>query len=46
VYRCDITAHGLTVGDKLERVTGILGWTALTDTALATRNLVTTNADH
>ena len=45
VYHCDITAHGLTVGDKLERVTGILGWTALTDTAVATRNLVTTNAD-
>jgi circadian clock protein KaiC len=36
VYRCHITEHGLTVGDKLERVTGILGWTALTDTAVAT----------
>jgi circadian clock protein KaiC len=46
VYHCDITAHGLTVGDKLERVTGILGWTALTDTAVATRNLVTTSAPH
>jgi circadian clock protein KaiC len=46
MYHCDITRHGLVVDDKLDRVTGILGWTALTDTAVATRDMAPHKADY
>jgi hypothetical protein len=42
----DIAERGLIVGDKLDRVTGILGWTALTDTAVATRDIALRKANH
>ena len=28
-YLCRITEHGLTLGDKLQGLTGVLGWSAL-----------------
>jgi circadian clock protein KaiC len=46
VYHCGIAERGLIVGDKLDRVTGILGWTALTDTAVATRDIALRKANH
>jgi circadian clock protein KaiC len=32
VYLCHITEHGLTIGDKLHGLTGVLGWSALSET--------------
>jgi circadian clock protein KaiC len=32
IYLCTITSDGLSIGEPLEGVTGILGWTTLTDT--------------
>lgn len=29
IYACDITDHGLEIGDKLEGVSGVLGWSVL-----------------
>jgi circadian clock protein KaiC len=34
IYDCRITDDGMGIGDALEGVTGILGWSALTDTLL------------
>ena len=31
MYACDITDDGVTVGDRLEELTGILGWSVLRD---------------
>ena len=31
MYACQITADGVTVGDKLEELTGMLGWSVLRD---------------
>jgi circadian clock protein KaiC len=31
-YLCHITEHGLTIGDKLQGLTGVLGWSALSET--------------
>jgi circadian clock protein KaiC len=45
IYHCDITGAGLVIGTKLERVTGLLGWTTLTDTAVATSELAALAAD-
>jgi len=46
IHHCDIAKRGLVIGDKLKRVTGILGWTALTDTAVATRDVAAPRANH
>jgi circadian clock protein KaiC len=34
IYLCTVTAEGLNIGDALGGVTGILGWSTLTDTLL------------
>jgi circadian clock protein KaiC len=34
VHLCQVTSAGLTVEGQLDKVTGILGWSTLTDTAL------------
>jgi circadian clock protein KaiC len=38
VYRCHITEHGLTIADKLEGLTGVLGWSALSQAQLVTND--------